>query len=125
MGAETFAQLDLRHPGRETERHVLALAVEEVDQHAAARERAGHILEHEARRVVGVRRHLGHHADVLLPGEPFDVLHLAELLGFLEPFAQVVIGEMRRRVGADAGAAPLLAVAPLPPAPSGVDMPSG
>ena len=103
VDAEAFAQLDLGHVGREAERHVLALAVEEVEQHAAARQRAGHVLEHEARRVVGVRRHLGHHADVLLPGQPFDVLHLAELLGFLEPVAQVVIGEMRRGVGADAG----------------------
>ena len=58
--------------------------------------------------------HLGHHADVLLPGEPLDVLHLAELLGLVEPFAQVVIGEMRRGVGADAGRAPF-AAAPLPP----------
>ena len=37
VGAEAFAQLDLGQVGREAERHVLALAAEEVDQHAAAR----------------------------------------------------------------------------------------
>ena len=69
VGAEAVAQLDLGHVGREAERHVLAPAVEEIDQHAAARQRVRHVLEHEARRVVGVVGHLGHHADVLLPGE--------------------------------------------------------
>src|SRR5262249_52223100 len=82
--------------------HVLALAVEEIDQQAAARQRTRHVLEHEAWRVVGMRRELRHHADVALPGEPLEGLHLAELLRLIEPLAQVVIGKMRRRVGAKA-----------------------
>ena len=68
IDAKAFAQLQLGQLGGKSERHVLALAGEEIDQEAAALERAGHVLEHEARRVVGVRRHFGDHADILLVG---------------------------------------------------------
>src|SRR5207245_8042042 len=100
--AEAFAQLALREFGRKAERHVLALAAEEIDQHAAARDRAGHVLEHEARRVVAMRRDRRYHADVALPGEAFDLLDLAEALRLREPLPQVVVGKMRRGVGTGA-----------------------
>ena len=103
VGAETIAQLDLRQLSREAERHVLALAVEEIEEEAAALDRARHVVEHEARRVVGVRGHFRHHADVALPGETLDLFDFAELLRLFEPFAQIVIGQMRRRVRAHPG----------------------
>src|SRR5262249_27404988 len=60
------------------------------------------VLEHETRRIVGVGSKLRHHADVALPREALDGLHLAELLRGFEPLAQIVIGKMRRRIGAKA-----------------------
>jgi hypothetical protein len=45
IGAETLAQLDLGEPGREPQRHVLALAAEEVDQHPAAFDGSGYLPE--------------------------------------------------------------------------------
>jgi hypothetical protein len=78
IGAEPFAQLDLAEIRRKAERHVLALAAEEVHQHTAALKRAGDVVEHEAGRPIVVQRHFGDHADVALPGKPTHLLDLAE-----------------------------------------------
>ena len=108
-GAEAFAELELAEVGGKAERHVLALAAEEVDQHAAAIDRVRHLVEDEAGRAVVVHRDAGHHADVLLPVEPADILDLAEPARLLEPLPQIVIDQPRLRIGA----APPSAAAPL------------
>ena len=113
IGAEPLAQIDLAEIGRKAERHVLALAAEEIDQHPAAFDRPRHLLEHEAGRAVVVRRRARDHADVLLPGEAAQLLDLAELARLFEPLTQIVVAKprleirSRRRVhnrGADRGA---------------------
>ena len=100
IAAEAFAQLDLGEIGREAERHILALTTEEVDQQAAALDGARHLIEHEAGRAVLVHRHARDEADVLLPGEPAHLFHLAEPARLVEPLAQIVVGEPRRDVRA-------------------------
>src|SRR5262249_14841396 len=95
IGAKPFAELDLAQIGGKAERHVLALAAEEVDQHAAAFDRPRHFGKHETRRAVVVRRDARDHADVIFPGEPVHVLDFAELARLLEPLPQVVIGKPR------------------------------
>ena len=103
LGAETFAQLDLGQLGREAERHVLALAAKKIDQHAAAFDGAGHLVEHETGGVVVLQRHGRDHADVLLPRQAADLLDLAEPARRVEPLAQIVIAQACRRVGAIRG----------------------
>ena len=83
--------------GREAERHLLPLAAEEIDQDAAARQRARHLLEDHAGRVLVMQDDLGGHADVLLPGQALDLADFAELAGLLDPFAQIGIGDVRRQ----------------------------
>src|SRR3954469_19850050 len=102
-GAKTFAELQLAEAGREAERHVLALAAEEVDQHAAARDRPWHIVEDEAGRAVVVHRDAGPHADILLPRQPAHLLDLAEPARLVEPLPQVVIDQVRLRIGGAVG----------------------
>src|SRR3954467_11569790 len=102
-GAEAFAELELAETGRKAERHVLALAAEEVDQHAAARDRPGHVVEDEARRGVVVHRDAGYHADILLPGQAAHLLDLAEPARLVEPLPQIVIGQVRLRIGGALG----------------------
>ena len=96
---ETFAQIDLAEVGRKAERHVLALAAEEIDQHAAPRNGSRDVIEDEAGGVVIMRRDARNHPDVLLPGEPAHILDLAELARLLEPFPQIVVDDPRRDVG--------------------------
>jgi hypothetical protein len=98
-GAEAFAELELGEVGGKAERHVLALAAEEVDQHSAAIDRVRHLVEDEAGCAVVVHRDAGHHADVLLPVEPADILDLAQPARLVEPLPQIVIGQPRRRIG--------------------------
>src|SRR6476646_5924785 len=98
-GAEAFAELELGEVGGKAERHVLALAAEEVDQHAASIDRVRHLVEDEAGCAVVVHRDAGHHADVLLPVEPADILDLAQPARLVEPLPQIVIGQLRRRIG--------------------------
>ena len=102
IGAEPFAQLDLAEIGGEPERHVLALAAEEVDQHPAAFDRPRNLVEHEAGRAVVVN-HAGDHADILLPGEPAHVLDLAELARLLEPLTQIVVAKPWLEIRASRG----------------------
>jgi hypothetical protein len=102
IGAEPFAQLDLAEIGGEPERHVLALAAEEIDQHPAAFDRARYCVEHEAGRTVVVD-HARDHADILLPGEPAHVLDLAELARLLEPLTQIVVAKPRLEIRASRG----------------------
>ena len=52
---------------------------------------AGDVVEHHAGAVLLAQHSLGGEADILLPGGAADMAHLAELLGQVEPFAQVVI----------------------------------
>src|SRR5262249_8774064 len=102
IGAEPFAQLDLADIGGKAERHVLALAAEEADQHPAAFDRPRHLTEHEARRAVVVH-HAGDHADILLPAEAVHVLDLAELARLLEPLTQIVVAKPRLEIRACRG----------------------
>ena len=61
--------------------------------------RARHVLEDEARRVLVAQRHLGHHADVVLPGQALDLFDLAELPRLLDPVSEIMVGDMRSDVG--------------------------
>src|SRR5271166_1110927 len=67
MNSEGLAQLDFGKIGREAERHVLALAAKEVDEHPAALDRARYLVEYEAGGSVVVQSEFRYHADVLLP----------------------------------------------------------
>src|SRR5262249_43616777 len=101
-----FAQLDLGEVGRKAERHVLALAAEEIDQHAAARDGAGHVLEYEAGRIVAAHRHPGNDADLVLPAEALDLPHFAQPLRLGKPLAKVMVGEMRGSIRSRASRVP-------------------
>ena len=57
-------------------------------------ERARDVLEDDAGRVLVVQDDLGGHADVLLPGEPFDFADLAELTRLCDPLPQVGVGDL-------------------------------
>jgi hypothetical protein len=99
VGAELLAQIELGQIAREAERHVLALAAEEVDEHAAALQASRDIFEDEAGRRVVVQGQFGHHADVLLPRQTFDLLDLAEISRRVDPRAQIHIGNARLDIG--------------------------
>src|SRR5262249_27009648 len=98
IGAEPFAQLDLAEIRRKAERHVLALAAEEVDQHPAAFERPRHLLEDEAGCAIAVRRRARNHANVLLPGEAAHRLALSELGRLFQPLTQIVVAKPRLEI---------------------------
>ncbi len=112
--AELLGQLELAEVGREAQRHVLALAAEEVNEHAAAGQRTRHVLEEHRRRLLVMQNDLGSHADIVLPVETLHRAHLAQFARFFEPFAQIAIGEPRLDVGARA------ALRPASPAADGV-----
>src|SRR6266508_2001864 len=100
MGAEAFAQFDLVEVGREAQRHILALAAEEIDEHAAALDRPGNPVEDKAGRAIVMERHARDHADILLPGQTAHVFDLVEPARLVEPLAQIVIRQARRDIGA-------------------------
>ncbi len=97
--AEGLAQLELGEVARKSERHALALPAEEVHKNLAALERAGHIAEEDAGRVLVVQNDLGCHADILLPRQAIRLADLAELARLLDPLTQVAIGERRAQIG--------------------------
>ena len=102
-GAEAFAQLELAQFGGEAERHVLALAAEEVDQDAASFDRPRHLVEDETGRSIVMHGHARDHANVLLPGKPAHVLDLAQLARLLEPLPQIIVSEPRLDIRARRG----------------------
>jgi hypothetical protein len=99
MGAERLGELELGQVGGKAQRHVLALAAEEVDQQAAAFERSRDLAEDHAGRVLVMQDQLGRHADVLFPGQAFDFAQFAELARLLRPFAQIAIENARFDIG--------------------------
>ena len=94
------AQLPLAHAGREAEGHGAAAAGEHVQQQAETLGAAWHIVEHHAGAVFLAQDRLGGQADILLPARALHVAHFAKLLGQFQPFAQIVIGDLRRGVAA-------------------------
>ena len=94
------AELPLGQVIGEAEGHVAPFASEHVEQHAKALRAAGHVLEHHAGAVLGAQDRLGGEPDILLPGCAAHDLHLAKPPRQREPFAQVVIVDMRGEVAA-------------------------
>ena len=98
-----LAELDLGEVGREAERHVLAPAAEEVDQHAVARLVPRDVVEDDAVGFVRVHDELGRLADLLFLAEPLRDGDLAQLLGLGQPLAQIGIGQNRPQIAARHG----------------------
>ncbi len=90
---QAFGQFQLVHVGREADGQALALAAEEVGQHAVAVLAAGDLVEQGAGRRVGMVQQFGHHADLTLPAQAVQVAHLAQLIGLLDKFAEITVSE--------------------------------
>ncbi len=93
-------ELPLGQVVRKSKGQVAPPAGEHVEQHAEALRAAGHVLEHDAGAVLGAQDRLGGEPDILLPGCAAHDLHLAQPLREREPFAQVVVGDVRGEVAA-------------------------
>src|SRR5262249_57133624 len=67
---------------------------EHVRQQAEAFRTTWDALEHDAGAVLRAQHRLGGKPDLLLAVCPFDGADLAQALGYREPFAQVVVGDI-------------------------------
>ena len=89
--AKRVGEFDFGQLGRKTERHVHALAGEEIHQKPRSFKRARDFFKDNAGRFVAVLDNLGRHADIAFPARPFDMPDLAELLGLFKPLAHIRI----------------------------------
>jgi hypothetical protein len=101
VGKERLRQFDFIEVGRQAERHVLPAAAEEIGQDAEPLRVARNIVEQCDGRFIIVLQQFGRHADVFLPGVSIGAHQLAELVGFGDPFAQIIIAHPRLAIVGD------------------------
>src|SRR6185312_15626568 len=93
-----IAQLPLRQVVGETKRHVAAFAGEHVEEQAEVLRTSGDIVEHHTGTILVPQHRLGSEAYIFLPTRRADMANLAEALGIVQPFTEIVIGDMGGKV---------------------------
>ncbi len=93
-GVERLAELELVQMSGKAERDVLALATEEISEHAMALGKAGDLVKQRRRRGFAVLQQLGREPDILIPGSTIDAPQLTELVDFFDIVAKIGIGNV-------------------------------